>query len=68
MLEAEKHSTSVHLKRITVRENNFGLLPFIFNVFLAINISSVIHSDRRIKVADKGSIATISEIIVNEEY
>ena len=68
MLEAEKHSTSVQLKRIVVTENNLGLFLLILSVFLAINISSVIHNDKRIKVADRGSMAAIPEIMVNDEY
>lgn len=51
-----------------VKENSLGLFLFILSVFLAINISSVIHKDKRIKVADKGSMAAIPEIMVNDEY
>lgn len=54
--------------KIDVVVNSLGLLLFIFNEFLAMNISSVIHKDSRIKVEDRGSRATISDTMVNDEY
>lgn len=67
-MEEEKHSSKVNPKKIVTNENSFGLLLFIFTGLLAKNISSVIHNDSKIRVDDNGSIATISEIIVKEEY
>lgn len=67
-MEAEKHRSRTQANRIDVVVNSFGLLLFIFNEFLAINMSNVIHKDRRIRVEDKGSRATISDTIVSDEY
>lgn len=64
----EKHRSKTQANRIDVVVNSFGLLLFTFNEFLAINMSSVIHKDRRTRVEDRGSRATISDTMVSDEY